>query len=65
MPLHAGQGRQFMADQQAGQIIHLRRGAELTGQAEAARTEHGRQGADFAVRRQRHLHAAIERIAIE
>ncbi|MNP62162.1 hypothetical protein D3C76_1574160 [compost metagenome] len=54
-----------MADEQAGQIIRLRRGAEFTGQAKAAGAEQGRQGADFAVCRQRHLHAAIECIGIE
>ncbi|MNI92603.1 hypothetical protein D3C73_1504210 [compost metagenome] len=54
-----------MADEQAGQIIRLRRGAEFAGQAKAAGAEQGRQGTDFALRRQRHLHAAIERVAIE
>ncbi|MNL25197.1 hypothetical protein D3C87_1466700 [compost metagenome] len=39
--------------------------AEFTGQSQAAGAEQGRQHADFAVRRQRHLHAAIKGFAVE
>ncbi|MNX98795.1 hypothetical protein D3C86_1312150 [compost metagenome] len=43
----------------------MRRSAQFTGQPETAGAEHRRQRTDFTVRRQRDLHAAIKRIAIE
>ncbi|MNZ36278.1 hypothetical protein D3C78_536940 [compost metagenome] len=64
-PLDIGQGRQLVADQQAGQIIGLSGGAQFTREAQATGTEQGRQRTGFTVRRQRDLHATIKRIPLE
>src|SRR5471032_196173 len=64
-PLNVGQRRQFMTDQQPGQIIRLGCGTEFAGQSEAAGTEQRRQRPDLTVRRQRHLHAPVKSLAIE
>ncbi len=57
---HVGQRGNFVADQQARQVVGLRHAGQLAGQPQRAGAEDGRQHAGAAGRHAGHLQAALE-----